>query len=295
MTDINDPLWPHFKPLWLNFERADYCVLVAGGYGLFLKQQWLLSNDAHPIVVPLDRWPETAPRATKDMDLVIGLDLISDETANRQLYQALEREKFEVSREPHGKRWQFFKQIADDQHVIVELHAPLPDSEIESLKANRFAVKHKPSLGDQGIHARTNQEAIGSELHPYSFEIEGVEIFVPNPVTWSVMKLTAAEDTWKKSQEADRGPDDRRHFRDQSLKHGNDVCRTVAMMTLGERNSSREVVDAIRDSQPFQRASDIYRHFFAGADDWVNEVLVNKWLAEDLATILGILRSWYES
>ena len=107
------------------------------------------------------------------------------------------------------------------------------------------------------------------------------------------MKLAAAEDTWKNSLDAEKTPQDRGFFRLQALKHGNDVCRVVAMMTLAERDSSSEVVDAIRDSHPFQRASEIYRNFFAGADDWANNVLADSWLAEDLETIHGILRSWY--
>ena len=144
MTEANDPLWNHFKPLWLDFAKVGNGVLVAGGYGLFLKQQWLLDSGTQPIVIPLENWPDTAPRATNDMDLVVALDLISDETANKQLLAALKRQKFEVSRTPHGKRWQFFKDIGDEQHVHVELHAPMPDREIDGLTANRFAVKHKP-------------------------------------------------------------------------------------------------------------------------------------------------------
>ena len=36
MAETDDPLWPHFKPLWLEFEKAGKGVLVAGGYGLYL-------------------------------------------------------------------------------------------------------------------------------------------------------------------------------------------------------------------------------------------------------------------
>ena len=109
MADIDDPLCPHFKPLWLELEKAGKGILVAGGYGLFLKQQWLLGEGAQPIVVPLERWPDAAPRATGDMDLIVALDLIADENANKLLFAALEEQGFEVSREPHGKRWKYFK------------------------------------------------------------------------------------------------------------------------------------------------------------------------------------------
>ena len=78
MIDIDDPLWAHFKPLWLDFEKAGGAILVAGGYGLFLKQQWLLESDTERIVIPLEGWQDAVPRATKDMDLVVSLDLISE-------------------------------------------------------------------------------------------------------------------------------------------------------------------------------------------------------------------------
>jgi hypothetical protein len=297
MAETDDPLWPHFKPLWLELEKAGKGVLVAGGYGLFLKQQWLLGAGAQPIVVPLERWPDAAPRATGDMDLIVALDLIADETANKRFFTALEEQGFEVSREPHGKRWKYFKEIEKDKHVIVELHAPMPDddAEAEGLKANRFAVKHKPSLGEQGIHGRTNHEAIGSELHPFRFELEVVQIVVPNPVTWTVMKLTAAEDTWNRSQDDQREPDDRKYYRDQAIKHGHDACRAVAMMTVEERDSSGEVVETIMDTPPFKRASEIHRDFFTGEDDWPNEILRDRWLPEDLEVIQGILTSWYNA
>lgn len=297
MTNTTDPLWAHFKPLWLDFHKVGDGVLVAGGYGLFLKQQFLLGARDQPIVIPLERWPDAAPRATGDMDLIVALDLIADDTANKRLFTALEEQGFVVSEKPHGKRWQYFKEIGKDQHVIVELHAPLPDgdNESENLQSNRFAVKHKPSLGEQGVHGRTNHEAIGSELHPFRFEMEAIQILVPNPVTWTVMKLTAAEDTWNRSKEEQRDSKGRAFFREQAIKHGHDACRAVAMMTVEERDSSAEVIQAIRDTPPFLRASEIYRDFFVGKDDWANVVLGDRWRPEDLEIIQNILASWYSA
>jgi hypothetical protein len=293
MSKIADPLWPHFKPLWLDFEKAGNGISVAGGYGLFLKQQYLIGEGTQPIVIPFERWQDAAPRATGDMDLIVGLDLIADKTANRHLLEALEREGFEVSREARGKRWQFFKDLGNNQHVIAELHAPLPDATVSGLKANTFTIKHKPSLGDQGIHGRTNQEAVGSELHPFLFELESVQIAVPNPVTWTVMKLTAAQDTWKRSQDADSDADDRKFHRAQALKHGHDVCRSVAMMTIAERDFSSEVIQEVKNTPQFKRASAIYQDFFSGEYNWANEVLKDQWLAEDLQTIHLLMASWF--
>jgi hypothetical protein len=97
MNAIEDPLWSHFKPLWLDFEKAGAGILVAGGYGLFLRQQWLLEQLTAPIAIPFERWADAAPRATGDLDLIVSLDLISDEKTNLGLFDALKRQGFVVS------------------------------------------------------------------------------------------------------------------------------------------------------------------------------------------------------
>ena len=71
------------------------------------------------------------------------------------------------------------------------------------------------------------------------------------------MKLTAAEDTWTRSQDVKREPEDRMYFREQAIKHGHDACRAVAMMTIEERDSTAEVIKAIRDTPPFERFGNI--------------------------------------
>ena len=172
MTDTSDPLWPHFEPLWKKFSETDKSIFIAGGYGLFLKQEYLLSNLDSRIAIPFEGWQDSAPRATRDMDLVLSLDLIADELANKHIAKTLDEEGFEVSRSPRGKRWQFFKDLGGDKSVIVELHATAPEERIETITSNKFTVKHKPSLGDEGIHGRTNQEAVGSEVAPFSFNIQ---------------------------------------------------------------------------------------------------------------------------
>lgn len=293
MTNTADPLWAHFKPLWLDFNAISDDLLVAGGYGLFLKQQWLLGQEDPVIVVPLARWRDAIPRVTKDLDLVLGLDLIADKTANSQLLDALEKHGFSVSEKPQGKRWQFVKSLGEGREVIAELHAQAPTDGTANLKMDGVRVKHKPSLGDEGIHGRLNPEAVGGHINPSKFSFDNTELMTPNAVTWSVMKLTAAEDRWLRSQDLEQDAEQRILSRVQAIKHGHDVCRAVAMMTMEERDANGAVMDAIKDTLQFERASAIYREFFAGAEDWANEVLADKWLPEDLEIIHGVLASWF--
>ena len=52
----DDPLWNEFRALWTALPFTTNQVQLAGGYGLFLKQQWLLVNRSKPIIIPLETW-----------------------------------------------------------------------------------------------------------------------------------------------------------------------------------------------------------------------------------------------
>ena len=121
--------------------------------------------------------------------------------------------------------------------------------------------------------------------------IHDIQVSVPHPVIWSVMKLTAAQDMWTRYEKAEG--EDRLYYRNQAIKHGHDVCRTIAMMTIEERDQSEEVLKAIRETPSFLKARDIYKDFFDGEDDWAGAILSDRWQVGQLASIKGILSSWY--
>lgn len=285
-------MWPHFVPLWDELrEITEKRVLVAGGYGLFLKQHWLLENPSTPSIVPITEWRDNSPRVTKDVDLVIGLDLLADAASQTKMQRALERHDFKVS-EKHA-RWQFVKSVSATRKVIVELHAPLPEKGSQELHADRVRVKRRPSLGEAGIHGRTNPEATGSDLHAFTFEQNGLSISTPNPVTWSIMKLTAAEDRWGASQDPELEADLRAFSRGQGIKHAQDVCRVVAMVTRDERDTAGSVCDSIRTTIEFQNAARIFAASFAEDQPWAAQVLVRDWDAEHFTLIRSTLRTWF--
>ena len=290
-----DLLWEHFSPLWIDLTGVSNDILLAGGYGLFLKQQWFAEGEPTVPAIPLESWEDATPRVTKDIDLVIGLDLIANETENKRIMQILDGHGFRVSEKSTGKRWQFVKKLEDDQEVITELHAPTPGDEALSLKSDRIRVKHNPSLGEQGVHGRHNKEAVGCELHPFQLTKSNLRINLPNPVTWSIMKLTATKDQWDKYTTPDTSSKDRTFFREQALKHGNDVCRIIALMTEEERDASMHVVETVRDSHRFEHAASVYRDIFSSEADWVKTFLVDSWSGESLAIICQLMDEWYVS
>ena len=61
-----DILWPHFKPLWSDLRGLGTGnIQIAGGYGLYLKQQWLRENPERQIVIPLAQWIDATPVAAR--------------------------------------------------------------------------------------------------------------------------------------------------------------------------------------------------------------------------------------
>ena len=291
---MDDLLWPHFQPLWRDLVAASSTnILVAGGYGLFLKQRWLSSSASLPTVVPIPNWLDTTPRVTKDVDLVLGLDLIKDASHQKSVVSALKQNGFEASDRESEQRWKFLKRLSGDQLIVVEMHAQRPDPGVDGITATDKRVKHKPSLGEQGVHGRTNPEAVGSELHPFQFSLDDVKLVVPNPVTWSVMKLTATRDRWISSQDLARHEESREFNRLQAAKHAQDVYRVIAMMTMEERDRASEVVESLVETDAFDVAKQCWLNDFADNPIPVVRELGTKWQPGDAATIRGVLSGWF--
>jgi hypothetical protein len=156
-------MWNEFRALWSDLPVAGDQVQLAGGYGLFLKQRWLLANRTGLIVIRLDRWHDTTPRVTSDLDIVIGLELLASTEAQRAIVQAMKQNNFRVVEK--NPRWQFQESLDSDRRLLVDLHAELPEPENQNLSQDRrLRIKHKPSLRDEGVHGRQNREAQRSRL-----------------------------------------------------------------------------------------------------------------------------------
>ena len=102
---INDPLWNDFRSLWSDLPLADDKILVAGGYGLLLKQRWILDTRNQPIVTPIENWRDGSPRVTKDIDIVVGLELLASIKVQEKMVAALGKNQFKVVED--NPRWQF--------------------------------------------------------------------------------------------------------------------------------------------------------------------------------------------
>ena len=149
------------------------------------------------------------------------------------------------------------------------------------METDKIRVKHRPSLGKTGIHSHLTPEAEGHDRHPFAFDIAGVQIKVPNPVTWTVMKLVAMRDRLRDQQG------------DQAQKHAQDVCRIAAMTTRAESDAAADVISAIASSEPYQDARHIARNDFLADNGRGIQIAARYWQAEQLDDIRKLLAQWF--
>lgn len=287
---VDDSLWMHFVPLWTDLKAVAPGLLLAGGYGLFLKQSWLADQKDIPTVVAMDRWGSNRPRVTKDFDFITSLDLIASADEQQRLHEVLEKHSFQVV--PENARWQFQKNVGEDRVVLLDFHAAPPVAHRSDLRVDKRRIKPRKSLGKMGIHAHGNPETCGSERHPFFFSYQGLEIAQPNPVTLVVMKLVAMRDRLLVSQDESKSAAERANGAREAWKHAADVWRTVAMVTRGERDSARDVIEGIRNAQAFNDARNSFAEYFVPSDAWGLQAVSAVWQEEDRRLIQSILAEW---
>jgi len=311
--EVTDNLWPHFAPLWKDLRQIAPDLLLVGGYGLFLKQQWLLSqfsslgpetgdatvtqrgeelvvNEVRT-VVPIERWKNQTPRVTKDFDFIASLDLIASTERQNLFNQVLIRHGFSVVEK--NARWQFEKEISNGNKVVLDFHSPLPDEKRDDLRVDERRVKPNPSLHKSGIHGHKNAEAAGSELHPFPFIYRDVKIQLPNPVTLTLMKLIATRDRWREAQDTLSSGERQAEGLRQARKHAEDVCRVIAMMTRDERDSATIILDAVRGKPVFADGRSTFSELFKTDEGWGSQAVIDKWENDDFQIIRKTLDDWY--
>ncbi len=195
------------------------------------------------------RIPTTAsPRSTKDIDLAIGLDLIADRETQERVIAILDQNEFKAK----TKYWAWEKHASGGHSILVELHAPSPKAgsvnpyiEGGRVKRRSSSIEEAPTE-EKKIHGKHNRELIGYELHPFHFELDGLRLSIPNPVTFAVMKATAAHELWEKSQTPSEKAVD---SREKAQKHAQDLFRVLGMVTRG-RNPIERMTSWRRSRRP---------------------------------------------
>jgi len=294
MTEQDDPLWRYFEPIWAAIRAIDKRVLLAGGYALFLKQRWLLAQASSNVVrhiIPFDRWRDYAPRVTQDMDLLASMELIASATDQVRIDAALKGQEWLPS-EKHA-RWQFVRtDAATGSQLKLEFHAQHQEPLPKGLTQVSPRIKPLPPL-HLGIHGHENPEAIACQINPFVFQLNGLEIAVPNPLTLSTMKLTAMRDQYTKSRDAGLTAREREFHDRQARKHAQDVFRIVAMTTLEESDGIGEVLSTVCSTHAWQMASEIVQNYFLSKDGYGATVVSGYWSLEDQVLVTSLLTRWF--
>ncbi len=197
-------------------------ILIAGGFGLYLKQ-WHLEASRARTLLPFDRWPRA--RTTQDIDLFLRAEIVANAEMMSKYRCALDRLGFTV--EPNAK-WLKFKRLVNSHDVIVDVMVGPMGDMADATERTAFRVKPK---GSSGLHARATDDALGVEHEPVRIPVTGTRsngvshscnILVAQTFPFALMKLGAMQDRIH-----DTNKDEGRH-------HALDLYRIVAMQTESE-------------------------------------------------------------
>ncbi|MCB9644652.1 MAG: hypothetical protein H6728_16380 [Myxococcales bacterium] len=251
--------------LMKELDKVEITPILAGGYGLYLKQELLLEQGTRTL---LQKLPE--PRSTQDLDLLLQMSLMVDyeqfvslrDVLLRLGYQATERNAY----------WQWEKNIPfmdGGYDVIVDLLTGDPAGwerllKLEGGTASRRVRPINPNNKKDSpkFHARKTLEALAFEENNIPIPINGsldgedyqTEILVASPLTYTCMKLYALRDRIH-SDTSDFG----RH-------HAFDLYRIVGMMSEEDYESTKKRFSDLAEHEVVEECLRIVGDLFSNAD-----------------------------
>ena len=244
----------HLKTTLLDlayeFRDTGFPIILAGGYGLYLKQLYRQRPDAPRTLLPSELWP--APRNTEDLDIFLQTDIVASVEHMKAVRSALDRLGFTVV---ERVRFMHFEKVlgAIGQVKVDLLTGPTDDPTTR----RKLRLQNKPRVRPKGkveLHAYLTNEAIGVEEAPTEIPVSGERstgdpyrtiVHVPQPFTFLLMKLHAFAD---RKEDADR---------DLGRHHVLDLYRLVAILTEDEYKSVREQVSKHRAQAAVSHAEKI--------------------------------------
>lgn len=192
-------------------------LLLAGGLGLFLKQQHLRASGVRTLL-SADRWPTA--RTTQDIDLMLRAEVVANAAEMARYRAVLDRLGFVVD---DAAKWMKFTREVDGRRVVIDLMVGPLGPFAGQVERDRVRVRPAKS---SGLHARATDDALGIEASPLRHRItdadRSCEVLLPQAFPFTLMKLGALRDRL-----SDAHKDEGRH-------HALDLYRIVAMLTEAE-------------------------------------------------------------
>jgi hypothetical protein len=224
--------------------------IVAGGYGLYLKQHSILHSGTRTLLRP-ELLPDN--RTTHDIDLFLRAEVVVSASRMMSVRRALDRLGFAAV--PGSEYLQFAKAVEPVGSIKIDfLVGPLGDLfDPKLVKRDDRRVRPK-AFG--GLHAHPLDEAIAVEEHTSAVPLgdTGVSVEVPQPFTYLLMKLLAFRD---------RCHDERK---DMARHHALDIYRIIAMITPEEDSVIRALAATHLDHPKVVEARRVVGERFAAQD-----------------------------
>jgi hypothetical protein len=180
-----------------EIEGTDIKLIVGGGFGIYLKTNYVQRLNRRTL---LEEWPEA--RSTNDIDLYLRPELLIESRKLRPLSEALSRLGYRVV--PGSEKYQFVKPGPQGNIVggikIDLLTGPQESFQGTTVLADARRARPNPSVG---IHAHPVNEAttleegllsVSLKRNLSSSDTRQLEVLLPHPYTFSMMKLFAFRD-----------------------------------------------------------------------------------------------------
>ena len=255
------PLGAHLLDLIAALEGHDVPLMIAGGFGLFLRRERLAGTNETTLLAEIP-----PARATEDFDLLLSLDLMADPTRLAALRRAIDVLGYQVR--PAAREYQFVKPDSAwgrQRDVKIDLLAPEPDVADPRLLVKQRRVK--PRAKHSPLHAHVTPEAIAADLWPLNVHLSGLDttgnqregsMLLPNCFTLLSMKLHAFRDEHEGRKGEGRGL--------YAEKHARDLFTIVALLTAGEDDTRRALSAEFASHPAAREAAGIVQSYFAGLD-----------------------------
>ncbi|HEX8250848.1 MAG TPA: hypothetical protein VF599_21925 [Pyrinomonadaceae bacterium] len=246
---LPDPLREQLRLLALELQNDGIKLILGGGYGLVLRTEYIRRTG---VPTRFEQIPEA--RSTNDLDLFLSAEIITSAEKIEKIRDALKKLEFV----PLAKFFQFILPVvfeAMETPIKIDLLAAPPETEAGRglVKISRPRIRPKKA---KNIHGYLTEEAVTLEenLQPIDISETGatpLEIYLPHPFSYLVMKLFALRD---------RLEDEDKDF---GAYHAFDIYRVVGMMTEKEWKEAVELRNRFRAAPKIIEAGAIAEQLFA--------------------------------
>lgn len=248
----SDALLNQLRQFAEKLAEKNIRLIVGGGYGLLLKSNHIRRIGAR---TRLEQTP--IARSTGDIDVFLTTEVIIDNDKTTSIREVLD--DLGYSPVPGAEYYQFFRELkvgSVSRNLKFDfLAAPVTGEDAKLVRMDDRRIKPREA---KGFHAHTTPEAltIGEHLIAIGIgdEARPIEIFVPHPFSYVLLKLFALRDQLD---------DDEKNF---GRHHAFDIYSTWAMMTEDEFEQAEQLRATYTDLGVMPEAIGIAHTLFADED-----------------------------